>query len=62
MDTKRYDTKILAWHKNEKNLSLTEQLQNTYTNYQEYDKHGIRIIDSTPNGITEAALEMEAKG
>jgi len=53
--------KKLIWRNSDKYLSLSELLQHAYGRSRDYDKAGIRIIDSSPDEITEAVFEMEAR-
>jgi len=54
--------KKLVWENKERGkLSLQEQLQHNYSRTQEYKDAGIRILDLSPDEITEAVLEIEQR-
>lgn len=53
--------KKLIWMKTGEYLSLSELIKHGYSNYLDYEKNGISIIDCTPKEITEVVLEMHMR-
>ena len=53
--------KKLVWQISNTPLSFEETFEHTYSNFYNYSKAGIEIIDLTPNEISEGVLEMEAR-
>ena len=53
--------KRLEWRKTGELLSLTDQLEHSYSKHQEFDNLGIEIKDLSSKEITEAVIEMEKR-